>query len=78
MDSLYEKFDELSQDKQAEIVFGLVKIYRDHPTHLNMANASVKIEYRKDTINVDSFFQGNRLKIQNLPLEEIKSFIFMK
>lgn len=78
LDELSKKYNELSSERQSEILFGLITIYKEHPTHLNISGASVNIKYQGNNINIDSFFQGNRLKIYNLPLDAIKDFIFMK
>ena len=78
LEDLYETYKNLSEATQKEISFGLITIYNEHPTHLNIANASVKIEYKNNLIDIDSFFQGNRLIIHNLPIDVLKSFIFMK
>lgn len=78
LEDLYKLYDNLSEETQKEILFGLIIIYNEHPTHLNIANASIKIEYKDNLIDIDSFFQGNRLIIHNLPIDVLKSFIFMK
>ena len=78
LEDLHKIYINLSKETKKEISFGLITIYNEHPTHLNIANASVKIEYKGNLINVDSFFQGNRLTIHDLPIDVLKSFIFMK
>ena len=78
LDELHKKFNELSSEDKIEIINGLFEIYNSHPTHLNILNSSTNIQYEENSVNIISYFRGKRLKIYNLPLEEIKSFIFMK
>lgn len=76
IDDLKDKYHQLEKESRTSILLTLIDICKLDSTNIHIINASITSNKENDLINITAFFQGNRLIIRDLPIKEIKSFIF--